>query len=232
LNLGAGDAAVEFYATYLSLSLIVGDVDGARYLWKRLPSALKNGSPELGALWGIGKGLLARDFVGLKAIFGATQWTHAQPFVAEIRGAIEARQLREVAQSYSVISAAALAEELMAGSVAEAVGVARAHGWDVSDAGDYIRPRALPDGSNGNSSSNSNSSSSSGGGGGGGGNGGDRGYENDMQILHKLAAYVAHFEKRALKIDVSSASTASVTGAVTGAVPSAAGGAAAAASNA
>ena len=188
---------MEFYATYLSLSLIVGDVDGARYLWKRLPSALKNGSPELGALWGIGKGLLVRDFVGLKAIFGGTQWAHAQPYVADIRGAIEARQLREVAQAYSVISAAALAEELMAGSVADAVGIARAHGWDVSDAGDFIRPRALPEGGNGRSSSSS-----------GGGSGGERSYEKDMEILQNLSAYVAHFEKRALKIDVSSASAA------------------------
>ena len=185
---GSIDETTTFWTTYLSLFLITGDVDGARYLWKRLPVLLKNSNAEIGALWNVGKCLLARDFVALKSLFAGTTWAHAQPFIPEVRAAIERRQLREISQAYSVISTTALAEALMSATPAGAVAVAQGNGWEVSEEGDFVRPRPLPVDTTDSFD-------------------GQRSYEKDMEVLQNLSAYVAHFEKKPLKIDLSAAAT-------------------------
>lgn len=189
------DETTTFWTTYLSLFLVTGDVDGARYLWKRMPISLKNNNAEIGALWNIGKCLLARDFVALKDTFSGTTWVHAQPFISDIRTAIERRQLREISQAYSVISVTALTEALMCPTTADAVAIAQGKGWDVREGGDLVRPRPLP----ADASDDSDSSS------------GQRSYAKDMEMLQNLSAYVAHFEKRPLKIDLSAATAAATT---------------------
>jgi hypothetical protein len=196
---GSPDETTAFWTTYLSMFLITGDMDGARYLWKRLPVVLKSGNAEIAALWNVGKCLLAGDFVALKGIFAGTTWAHAQPFVAEMRAAIEQRQLREIAQAYSVISTTALAEALMSATTADAVAVAQERGWEFSEGGDFVRPRPLPD----DAADSFN---------------GQRSYEKDMEMLQNLSAYVAHFEKRPLKVDLTAVaptiSSSSSSGAV------------------
>ena len=127
----------------MAMFLIEGDLDGARYLWKRLPPQIKNNT-EMTSLWGIGKGLLTRDNVTLKQIFSSTTWLHAQPFISDIGDRMKSRQLREIAQAYSLISTVAMGQALLTSSSADTLAIAQEYGWDVVDNGEYIRPRSLP----------------------------------------------------------------------------------------
>ena len=209
----------------MAMFLIEGDLDGARYLWKRLPAPIKNNT-EMTSLWGIGKGLLTRDYIALKQIFSSTTWSHAQSFIADIKDRMKSRQLREIAQAYSVISIVAMGQALLTSSAADTLAIAQECGWDVVDNGEYVQPRSL-----------SLESTE-------GGNG-QRSYVKgmktptdahaaripfsiallimsfvffvssfvspyllfttplftDVESLQNLSAYVAHFEKKALKIE-------------------------------
>ena len=233
--IGTPENTAIFWIAYMAMFLIEGDLDGARYLYKRLPAPIKNNT-EMKSLWGIGKGLLTRDYTSLKQIISSTTWLHAQPFIADIGDRMKSRQLREIAQAYSVISTVAMGQALLTSSPADTLAIARECGWDVVDNGEYVRPRSLPmestDGGNGQRSYVK----------------GTKTYMDaitmlstapppslslslsllitsysyydpsllfllttpfftDVESLQNLSTYVAHFEKKALKIDLSAAAS-------------------------
>ncbi|KAI9917678.1 hypothetical protein PsorP6_013137 [Peronosclerospora sorghi] len=53
--------SAEFYASYLVLVLLCRDLNDARFLWKRIPLAMKEASEELQHVWEIGKALWQRN---------------------------------------------------------------------------------------------------------------------------------------------------------------------------
>ena len=50
-------ASLGVYKTQLVAYLLCQQLDNARFLWKRLPTALRDTDPEVAALWDIGKSL-------------------------------------------------------------------------------------------------------------------------------------------------------------------------------
>ncbi|KAJ8252820.1 hypothetical protein GJAV_G00205970 [Gymnothorax javanicus] len=55
LEAPGGIATPQVYAQLLALYLLHNDMNNARYLWKRIPQAIKTANPELAAIWAVGQ---------------------------------------------------------------------------------------------------------------------------------------------------------------------------------
>lgn len=61
--------------------------NSARFLWKKIPAAIKEGRPEVVAVWRIGQKLWTRDYVGVYEAIREFSWTpEVQPIVASFAG--------------------------------------------------------------------------------------------------------------------------------------------------
>ena len=102
----------------MALFLITDDLDGARYLWKRLPTTIKNSSQssaaattEMTALWKVGKSLHEEDMNKFQQLINNRSWSSfSTPFIKDINDAVRIRVLRKVEKAYSVISTTTLCQ--------------------------------------------------------------------------------------------------------------------------
>ncbi|KAL0648953.1 hypothetical protein Bca4012_047244 [Brassica carinata] len=63
------------YAIHLLGHLYVDDCDSARFLWKTIPSSVKESKPEVVAAWRIGQKLLTRDYAGVYEAIRGYDWS-------------------------------------------------------------------------------------------------------------------------------------------------------------
>ncbi|KAF7709799.1 hypothetical protein HF521_016649 [Silurus meridionalis] len=75
LEAPGGIATPQVYCQLLSLYLLHNDMNNARYLWKRIPQAIKTATPELAAIWTVGQCIWQRDFPGIYSAIAAHQWS-------------------------------------------------------------------------------------------------------------------------------------------------------------
>ncbi|XP_048362207.1 COP9 signalosome complex subunit 8 [Sphaerodactylus townsendi] len=105
LEAPGGIATPPVYAQLLALYLLHNDMNNARYLWKRIPAAIKSANPELGAIWSVGQRIWQRDFPGIYTTIGAHQWSETiQPIMEALRDATRRRAFGLVSQAYTSIS--------------------------------------------------------------------------------------------------------------------------------
>ncbi|EMP26998.1 COP9 signalosome complex subunit 8, partial [Chelonia mydas] len=77
-----GIATPPVYGQLLALYLLHNDMNNARYLWKRIPPAIKSANSELGGIWSVGQRIWQRDFPGIYTTIGAHQWSETiQPIM-------------------------------------------------------------------------------------------------------------------------------------------------------
>ncbi|GLD51471.1 COP9 signalosome complex subunit 8 isoform X2 [Lates japonicus] len=87
LEAPGGIATPQVYAQLLALYLLHNDMNNARYLWKRIPQAIKSANPELTAIWAVGQRIWQRDFPGIYTAIAAYQWTeNILPVMEALRG--------------------------------------------------------------------------------------------------------------------------------------------------
>ena len=61
--------------------------DHAKLLWQRIPSEVKDSSPELKDLWEIGKKLWKREFAAVYGLAQSPSWpSHLEPIVTSLIG--------------------------------------------------------------------------------------------------------------------------------------------------
>ncbi|XP_007964953.1 COP9 signalosome complex subunit 8 isoform X3 [Chlorocebus sabaeus] len=61
-------------------------MNNARYLWKRIPPAIKSANSELGGIWSVGQRIWQRDFPGIYTTINAHQWSETvQPIMEALR---------------------------------------------------------------------------------------------------------------------------------------------------
>ncbi|XP_060978524.1 COP9 signalosome complex subunit 8 isoform X3 [Dama dama] len=90
LEAPGGIATPPVYGQLLALYLLHNDMNNARYLWKRIPPAIKSANSELGAIWSVGQRIWQRDFPGIYSTINAHQWSEAvQPIMEALRGILE-----------------------------------------------------------------------------------------------------------------------------------------------
>lgn len=71
-------------------------MNNARYLWKRIPPAIKSANSELGTIWSVGQRIWQRDCPGNYATTDAHQWSEtAQPIMEALREAVRSVHLND-----------------------------------------------------------------------------------------------------------------------------------------
>ncbi|CAM9934965.1 unnamed protein product, partial [Lampetra planeri] len=136
-----GVASPQVYGQLLALYLLNNDVNNARYLWKRIPQAIKTANPELGAVWCVGQRMWQRDFPGVYSSIGAQTWSEAlQPILHALREETRKRAFSLVAQAYTSISADDLAA-FVGLAVPDAVKGTPEEGWNADSITRMIVPK-------------------------------------------------------------------------------------------
>uniref|UniRef100_T1J5K3 COP9 signalosome complex subunit 8 n=1 Tax=Strigamia maritima TaxID=126957 RepID=T1J5K3_STRMM len=140
LEAPSGIATAQVYEQMLALLLLQNDLCNAKYLWKRIPPAIKSGSSELPHIWAVGQQMWKRDYPG---VYQALKREWADDLKQVMEAVAEATKLRAihlVAQAYSSISVEDFAK--FVGSLPEeAIGVAVQEGWVEDSASGMIVPK-------------------------------------------------------------------------------------------
>uniref|UniRef100_A0A2I3HCI2 CSN8/PSMD8/EIF3K domain-containing protein n=1 Tax=Nomascus leucogenys TaxID=61853 RepID=A0A2I3HCI2_NOMLE len=81
-----GIATPPVYGQLLALYLLHNDTNNARYLWKRIPPAIKSANSELGGIWSVGQRIWQRDFPGIYTTINTHQWSETvQPIMEAVK---------------------------------------------------------------------------------------------------------------------------------------------------
>ncbi|XP_075046354.1 COP9 signalosome complex subunit 8-like [Mixophyes fleayi] len=116
-------------------------MNNARYLWKRVPPAVKSASAELGWIWEVGQRIWQREFPGIYAAIAAHQWSeNIQPVMEAVRDATGQSAFGLVSQAYTSISADDLAA-FVGLPVEEAVKGVLEQGWQADSATRMVMPK-------------------------------------------------------------------------------------------
>ncbi|XP_029789412.1 COP9 signalosome complex subunit 8 isoform X1 [Suricata suricatta] len=136
-----GIATPPVYGQLLALYLLHNDMNNARYLWKRIPPAIKSANSELGGIWAVGQRIWQRDFPGIYATISAHQWSEAvQPIMEALRDATRRRAFALVSQAYTSIIADDFAA-FVGLPVEEAVKGILEQGWQADSATRMVMPK-------------------------------------------------------------------------------------------
>ncbi|XP_057976726.1 COP9 signalosome complex subunit 8 isoform X2 [Malania oleifera] len=93
------------YAIHLLGHIYVDDVNSARFLWKSIPSAVKEGRAEVVAAWKIGQRLWTRDYAGVHEAIRGFDWSQEpQGLVASFSELYTERMFQLLMSAYSTIS--------------------------------------------------------------------------------------------------------------------------------
>uniref|UniRef100_A0A3B5B2I7 COP9 signalosome complex subunit 8 n=1 Tax=Stegastes partitus TaxID=144197 RepID=A0A3B5B2I7_9TELE len=115
--------------------------NNARYLWKRIPQAIKSANPELTAIWAVGQRIWQRDFPGIYTAIAAFQWSeNILPVMEALRESTRQRAYGLVAQAYTSITAEDFAA-FVGYSVEEAVKGVVSQGWQADPATRMVMPK-------------------------------------------------------------------------------------------
>lgn len=74
LENGPDGIRVQGYSELLAYYLLQGELCNAKFLWKRVPSNMKQ-NPEIDAVWNVGKRLWVKDMPGFYQATNAFQWS-------------------------------------------------------------------------------------------------------------------------------------------------------------
>ncbi|XP_029314703.1 COP9 signalosome complex subunit 8 [Cottoperca gobio] len=141
LEAPGGIATPQVYAQLLSLYLLHNDMNNGRYLWKRIPQAIKSANPELTSIWAVGQRIWQRDFPGIYTTIAAFQWSeNILPVMEALRESTRQRAYSLVAQAYTSIAADDFAA-FVGYSVEEAVKGVVSQGWQADPATRMVMPK-------------------------------------------------------------------------------------------
>ncbi|KAJ4964726.1 hypothetical protein NE237_016575 [Protea cynaroides] len=118
------------YAIHLLGHIYVNDVNSARFLWKTIPSAIKETKPEVIGAWTIGQRLWTRDYAGVYEAIRGFEWSpEAQGLVSAFSDLYTKRMFELLLSAYSTITVSDTA--LFLGMNEEdATNYAVQHGWN------------------------------------------------------------------------------------------------------
>jgi len=140
---GNGVVSPDTYKQLLAIYLIDNDVVNAKFLWKRIPPAIKAENSELQAIWKIGQYLWKREFASVYPCAKNEEWSSVvQPLIEKLVVTLRRRMVRLVVQAYSVIRVGDLGN-LLGLTEAEAIELATTESWDINSEERLIRPRRV-----------------------------------------------------------------------------------------
>ncbi|ESR45538.1 hypothetical protein CICLE_v10002548mg [Citrus x clementina] len=93
------------YVIHLLGYYYVNDINSARFLWKSIPSTIKDSRAEVVAAWKIGQHLWTRDYAGVYDAIRGFDWSQeAQALVAAFSELYTKRMFQLLMSAYSTIS--------------------------------------------------------------------------------------------------------------------------------
>ncbi|KAL8540661.1 hypothetical protein ACS0TY_002053 [Phlomoides rotata] len=93
------------YAVHLLGHFYVNDINSARFLWKKIPLAVKESQPEVSAVWKIGQRLWMKDYSGVHGAIREFNWSaQSQEMVAAFSHLYTKRMFELLLSAYSTIS--------------------------------------------------------------------------------------------------------------------------------
>ncbi|XP_004485521.1 COP9 signalosome complex subunit 8 [Cicer arietinum] len=93
------------YAIHLLSHFYVHDINSARFLWKSIPSSIKETQPEVTAVWKIGQQLWLRNYSGVHEAIRGFEWSQElQGFVAAFSELYTKEMFQLLVNAYSTIS--------------------------------------------------------------------------------------------------------------------------------
>ncbi|KAH9752017.1 COP9 signalosome complex subunit 8 [Citrus sinensis] len=93
------------YVIHLLGYYYVNDINSARFLWKSIPSTIKDSRAEVVAAWKIGQHLWTRDYAGVYDAIRGFDWSQeAQALVAAFSELYTKRMFQLLLSAYSTIS--------------------------------------------------------------------------------------------------------------------------------
>ncbi|KAL1124800.1 hypothetical protein AAG570_001421 [Ranatra chinensis] len=144
LQAQGGVSSPLLYTKLLAIYLYQNDLCNAKFLWKRIPSSVKAGHPELELVWSVGRAMWKRDAPAVFTALNGTQWSeNVGPIMRSLVGKVRERGLRLVAQAYSSLSIDTCSS-LLGLSPSEVVEFANQQGWGVDDNKMMISPVRPP----------------------------------------------------------------------------------------
>ncbi|KAL0454419.1 UNVERIFIED_CONTAM: COP9 signalosome complex subunit [Sesamum latifolium] len=63
------------YAVHLLGHIYINDINSARFLWKKIPLAVKESQPEVSAVWKIGQRLWMKEYSGVHEAIREYNWS-------------------------------------------------------------------------------------------------------------------------------------------------------------
>ncbi|KAK9915796.1 hypothetical protein WJX75_004222 [Coccomyxa subellipsoidea] len=111
-----------------------GNLEDARFLWKRTPAAVKEQDPELKAAFQLLQITWNKDYQAIWQALAASGWSqHASKLIAALHAKLRAHSLQFLSRSYSTISPAKAAS-LLGASEAELQPLVEPEGWKLDPA--------------------------------------------------------------------------------------------------
>ena len=99
-----GIASLEVYSQLLMYYLLENDVINAKFLWKRIPSSLKDQSEELNSIWKVGKFLWKKDLVNIYSAISGYEWSSSiAPLMKKLAEMLRESSLKLISKVYTVI---------------------------------------------------------------------------------------------------------------------------------
>jgi len=174
---------LDFFFDYLTMFIIVGDYDGARHLWRRIPPQIKSGNTDLSSMWNVGALLMQQNMPGAHAILNSEEWSpHAdKDMMSHVRKALRASQWELLSKAYSCVAMSTIAVSQCMTSD-EAFEECKRLGWPVDGNGN-VHPRPIVVSHD------------------------EERLRSSMEMIARLSENVALFEKKTLKVDLTGKST-------------------------
>ncbi|XP_077997703.1 COP9 signalosome complex subunit 8-like [Glandiceps talaboti] len=135
-----GIATPVVYSQLLGLYLLQNDMTNAKFLWKRIPQALKVSNPELNNIWMVGQKMWLREFPGVYQSLNQDWSESVKPIMQALLENIRTRSFQLIAKAYSSIG---LDEFIMflGMPTEQAVNAAVSEGWGVDSPNKLILPK-------------------------------------------------------------------------------------------
>lgn len=108
-------AKVDFYGLFMVTLLLCKDLNEAKYLWKRAPTAVKSseGMSKLAAVWAVGKAIWVHDIRTAVERIDSSEWPPVlQELLLRLRGQLIRDHCALLSRTITPLTVEAVAESL------------------------------------------------------------------------------------------------------------------------
>ncbi|XP_026287447.1 COP9 signalosome complex subunit 8 [Frankliniella occidentalis] len=138
-----GEATAQEYAQLLAIYLCQSDLCNAKFLWKRIPTSLKNSHDELSLIWKVGQCMWKRDYPAAYSALQVSWSDNVRHIMLALQDELRTRAVDLIANAYSSITVSDLSA--MAGiNDREAERLSNARGWIIDAETEMVHPVRPP----------------------------------------------------------------------------------------